>query len=271
MKLIREARMGPPKSFKTGAIVGTYPKPLLYLGFDQGGIDVIPSKAVVDSMLPNGPLIKPNCCYEDIEFVRPGFLEVKATKPITAIQYWDGFPLALTLDIKPTPSEMPINNFLSDFNKIAGSPRESFPWKTVCLDGCTGLTDAWLSWMAARNPGLLAKAWDWVPICVAKVRQACFSLNCLPCHSVVLLHSYLDKNETTGEVSEKPNLYGKEFRDEFFGLFSQCFYSVVAQDGKPKLWVSTKYPVKGIGPRWPLGLPQEINPDFQSIYGKELV
>jgi hypothetical protein len=44
MKYIREGRMGPPKSFKTGAVLGTYPKPLLCLEFDESGGDIIPSK-----------------------------------------------------------------------------------------------------------------------------------------------------------------------------------------------------------------------------------
>lgn len=44
MKQIREIRWGPPKSFKTGAVAGTYPKPLLYFGFEEAGLDVIPMR-----------------------------------------------------------------------------------------------------------------------------------------------------------------------------------------------------------------------------------
>jgi len=35
------------------------------------------------------------------------------------------------------------------------------------------------------------------------------------------------------------------------------------------VWTSDKLYVSGVGPRWPIGLPQECQPDFKSIYGKE--
>src|SRR6266576_6273881 len=40
-KYIREGRMGPPFSYKTGAVVETYPKPMLVLEFDPSGLDVV--------------------------------------------------------------------------------------------------------------------------------------------------------------------------------------------------------------------------------------
>lgn len=95
-------------------------------------------------------------------------------------------------------------------------------------------------------------------------------MTAMPLHVVVLLHSFIEKNELTGEITEKPNLYSQTLRDDFFGLFSQVFYSMKNMSGAPMVYVSDKYPVKGIGPRWPQGLPQENAPDFTSIYGKDL-
>lgn len=273
MKLIREARMGLPKSFKTGAVVGTYPKPMLYFGFDRGGVDVIPSKAVIASMQP--PLLKPNVSYEEIKFIKPGFLNEVALlpmdkqAPVTAVQYYEGIPLALTLDAKPTKAVMPFTNFIGDYNLLSG--RTELPWRTIVIDSLTGFTDIVLNWIAGFNESMLLDARQWASCAGGKVRQMCLSATSLPCHVVVLLHMYIDKNEQTSEIRAMPNVYSQALRDDFFGMFSQCFYSLKRMDGTPIICVSDRYPVAGIGPRWPLGLPQENSPDFQSIYGKELV
>src|SRR6187200_3299525 len=41
MKYIREGRFGAPKTFKTGSVVGTYPRPMLVIQFDPGGLEII--------------------------------------------------------------------------------------------------------------------------------------------------------------------------------------------------------------------------------------
>jgi hypothetical protein len=270
MKLIREARMGPPKSFKTGAVVGTYPTPMLYFGFDRGGLDVIPSRKSLET-LPEG-LIRSNVAYEDIEFVTPGKLasiDIANLKPVTALQYYEGIPLALTLDTRPTVAQMPFLNFVNDYNLLSG--RTELPWKTVVIDSLTGFTDIILNWIAATNSKMFEDARQWASVAGGKVRQMVLSSTSLPCHVVCLLHMFIDKNEQTGEIRALPNLYSQSLRDDFFGMFSQCFYADQKMNGTPVLYVSNKYPVTGIGPRWPIGLPQEVRPDFQSIYGKELL
>jgi hypothetical protein len=278
VKYIREARMGRPKTYKTGAVVGSYPKPMLYFGFDQGGLDVVPTKATLAAWNPNdtnfAQLIKPNVAYEDIKFIKPGFinsvtgLPADQQAPITAIQYYEGVPLGITLDTKPTAAMTPFSNFMNDYNALTTMP--VLPWRTILTDSLSGLTDVVLNWISYAQPGMMADARQWAGLAGGKIRQYCLSCTALPAHTVFLLHSNVDRNELTGEIREIPNLYSETLRGEFFRMFSQAFYSFKRLDGRPVIWVSDQYPVAGIGPRWPLGLPRECAPDFQSIYGKEL-
>src|SRR5580658_9439546 len=46
-KPIRELRMGPPKCWKTGGVLETYPLPLLCFQFDQDGSDVVTKRRVL--------------------------------------------------------------------------------------------------------------------------------------------------------------------------------------------------------------------------------
>lgn len=262
--------MGLPKTFKTGATVGTYPKPLLYLGFDRGGLDVIPSKGAVTT----DALVKMDCTYEDIVFIAPHELAAWALKPmfeqpkILAIDFCTEMIRELDLALKPSASSVQMTKFVDAYNVICRT--KVLPWKTIELDSVTGLTDAILSHISSASPAAMADARQWASMAGGKVRQTILSMTALQCHVVVLLHSFVEKNELTGTISEKPNVYSQTLRDDFFGLFSQVFYSTKTMAGKPIVWPSDKYPVAGIGPRWPQGLPQECNPDFTSIYGKDV-
>lgn len=265
--------MGRPKTFKTGGVVGTYPTPILYLGFDRGGVDIIPSKAALDSF--GSDLIKPRISYEEIKFIKPGGeLASWVNKPmeeqpkVLAIQFYEGTPLALTLDTKPSPSQAAFQNFVNDYNSL--TMKQVLPWKTIVLDSATGLTDTILNWISSFNPAAMTDARQWAGQAGGKVRQICLSMTSLPCHVVILLHSVTEQNDLTKEINEQPSLYSQTLRDDFFGMFSQVFYSTIDSTGKPKVWPSQRYPVKGIGCRWPVGLPSELAPDFNSIYGKEL-
>jgi len=270
LKLIREARMGRPKSFKTGAVVGTYPKPLLYLGFDRGGLDVIPTKGAKRGDKD----IQMDCCYEDITFVKPldiGTAMKQATIPkVTAIDFCASMPMVFQLDTKPAASQDQLKSFEQSYNMLVAN-QKTLPYKTIVVDSLTGYTDACLAFISSYNPNAMADPRQWASQAGGLCRKLALTITNMPCHIVVLLHSAIDKSELTGEINEQPNVYSQVLRDDFFGLFSQVFYAMKKQDGTPMIWVSDKYPVKGIGPRWPQGLAQEIAPDFASIYGKELV
>lgn len=125
-------------------------------------------------------------------------------------------------------------------------------------------------YIAQWNPGAMLDARQWAGMAGGMIRKLILTLNHMPCHTVCLLHSYIEKNELTNEIREQPNVYSQTLRDDIFGLFSQVFYSAMTSNNMPVIWPSSKYPVTGIGPRWPQGLPKECPPDFKSIYGKEL-
>jgi hypothetical protein len=270
MKYIREARMGLPKQFKTGAVVGSYPKPLLYLGFDRGGLDVIPNKGAQRATTD----FQMDVTYDEIKFIKPGDLTAQLAIPveqqpkIVAIDFTLLMDGAFTLDAGAAKCQAPMLEFQRAYNLIVAC--KALPFKTIVLDSVTGYTDACLSYISSANPNAMADARQWASQAGGLVRKIVLSMTCLPAHAVVLLHSFIDKNEITQEVREHPNVYGQMLRDDFFGMFSQVFYSTKNMSGQPIILPSDKYPVKGIGPRWPQGLPKECPPDFKSIYGKEL-
>lgn len=273
-KLIRECRMGRPKTFKTGAILGSYPKPILHLSFDQGGVDVIPKSTDV---ITTPGYIKPDVSYEEVTHLKPGQIGTTLATPfskIVSIDYTISETMAIDLALTPAKASQPFTNFVNDYETLRSfiggkkAQGQELPWKTVCFDGITGFEQIVLNHISSANPGALADARQWASMVGGKVRQAILSLTTWPCHVVVLMHSNLDVNELNKVISETPNVYSA-LRNDISGMFSQFFYSCVNFAGQPKIWTGAKDYVTGIGPRWPLGLPQECAPDFHSIYGKE--
>jgi hypothetical protein len=272
-KLIRELRWGPPKSLKTGAIAGTYPKPMLYLGFDVDGLSVIPSK----NAPKDAALIQFDVAFEDIVMCEPGKLSEWAKKPkseqpkILWVDYTKVRPRELTLDYCPLKSQEALQKFQNpgtgDYNQLVN--KTELPWETVVLDGVTGYMEVVLSHFSSANPGRMADARDWAFQVGQMVKRVMASMTMLPCHSVVLMHDEMEKHELSQQINVIPSVYGKELKQIVGGLFSQYFYSMKSQTGKPVVLMSDKMFVKGVGGRWPV-LQGEVAPDFKSIYGKEL-
>lgn len=265
--------MGAPKAFKTGAVVGTYPKPLLYLGFDRGGIDVIPPKA---NVLPAN-YIQPDVRYEEIERIKPGAIGALLARPeqpkVVAVDYTISETMSLSLDMMPGKATKPFNDFVADYNVLASfiNIQKRVPFATVVFDSITGYEDMILGHIASVNAAAMDDARKWASQVGGKVRQTILTMTTWPCHVVVLMHSALDTNEITNAVRETPSVFSKGLRSDISGLFSQFFYATKTMLGVPVVWTSDKMYVSGVGPRWPLGLPQECPPDFKSIYGKELL
>ncbi len=272
-KLIRELRWGPPKSFKTGAVAGTYPKPMLYLGFDVDGLSVIPSKLATK----NDQLVPFDVTFEDIVMCEPGKLSEWVKKPMSEqpkilwVDYTKVRPRELTTEFNPLKSQDAFNKFqqagTGDYNQLAN--KNELPWKTIVFDGVTGYMEVVLSAFSSINPGRMADARDWafqVGQCVKRVLAA---MTMLPCHTVALMHDEMEKHELSQQINIIPSVYGKEMKQIVGGLFSQYFYAMKAQSGKPVVLMSDKMFVKGVGGRWPV-IQGEVAPDFKTIYGKEL-
>lgn len=274
MKLIREGRMGPPKSFKTGAVVGTYPKPMLVLSFDEGGLDVIPSK----TMPRNNDLVQFDCVAEDIVWIKPTEITTALAKPeseqpkITAIDFCDSRVKQTDLAFKVTGNSEPYSMVMSVINALVTADgrttRSSLPWKTIVFDPVTGFSDIVLLLIAANQPNSLADARQWASMIGSKVQQVVGVLTSLPAHIVILMHSQYEKNELMGSIVELPSIYSG-YRDKIGAYLSQFLYATKTA-GKPVVWTTDQMFVRGIGCRWPQGLPPICAPDFRSIYGKEL-
>lgn len=270
MKFIRESRMGPPKSFKTGAIVGTYPKPLLYLGFDRGGLDVVPPKSVV---LPPD-YVKFDVRYEEIVHARADEMSKWLAAPeqprVLAFDFTVAGVTDLDMLFKPAAMSKPLQDFTSAYNTVSAHLRAGrpLPWKTVVFDSITGYEDIILNHISSFNPSAMGDARQWAGQTGAKVRATILSLTSWPCHVACILHTMIDKSELTGMIAELPSVFSAGLRNDINGLFSQVFYAT-KQNGKPVLWTTDQQLVRGIGPRFPAVIANVVAPDFASIYGKE--
>lgn len=270
--------MGKPKQFKTGAVVGTYPKPLLLFQFDREGVSIIPPR----SYIPQNGDIQMDSVYEDIVFEKTGTMDKILAKPeqpkITVLDYTNDMMMDLSLEYAPQKSQEAANKFQApgtgDYNKLTAWVRANqakpFPWRTIVFDSMTGYAEIIKSHLSQYNPNAMADARQWAYMVGEKTRQLCISATGMPCHVVFMFHtSSPEKTEETSQIDELPSAYGKGFRDIVGGLFSQYFYATKT-NGKPVIKNADHMFVKGIGSRWPAGLPKESAPDFNSIYGKEL-
>ncbi len=258
MKFIREGRFGPPFSWKTGA-AGTYPKPMLFFCHDSGGLDIITDYPIT--------WISP-CGYNPTETPKfePGSLAEACMKkpeelpPITAIDFSVLNRLPLETLYRPTPDKDTFEAVTESLNLIL----KLCPWKTFVYDHITGLSDCIYGHQAVKNAAELVDARKWAGKIGLKVDQIIKRACQFQCHTVFLFHSENVQNEDTKEAAERPMLYSK-LRDFVGARFSQFFYAYT--EGQ-KAYVRTQPHglIKGIGARWPLGLPAVCKADYKSIY-----
>jgi hypothetical protein len=254
-RFIREGRFGPPKSFKTGAVVGTYPRPLLVLSFDVGGTDIIREPI---TFIPHNELNAVCALPSD------------KISPLSVVDLSSLNNQALTSAYQPVPDTTTFPATISCVNALTNR----CPWKTVVIDTVTGLSDCIWGHQSATNAPALADPRKWAGNIGMKVKQVIDRTNQIQAHTVFIFHSEVIKDETTSAIGEQPMVYSK-LRDCIGGLFSQFFYAFtdVSTKGQPQAWVRTQ-PfglIKGIGVRWPADLPNVCGATFQAIYGKSNV
>ena len=246
-KLIREGRFGPPKSYKTGAVMSSYPRPILGITMKREEMDVI---------------------KEPVDWIEVADLAARCKttpKPVSAIACGNikTFDLLESYNIPADNTTWP--NLVKVVNTLLTA---GCPWKTVVIDNTTDLSTAILRHLSATNNGMLADARKWAPAISAKVEQIIEVCSKLPCHFIILMHEETEKNETTSQVSTTPALFAK-FRERVGGGLSQMFYQVI-EGGKPMVYTQSQGFVKGIGARWPSDLPAKVGPLFNDIYGKAI-
>lgn len=266
-KRICEGRFGPPKTFKTGAVVGTYPKPMLVFETDQGGMDIIPATN-------NGTrtdFIKLDVTQKDITYIT----DVAAFKvlqekpqaelpPITCYNLVDSRIQLITNDYRPQANSTTFPKITDAINALLSG---KCPWKTVVLDNTTSLSDAIYGHVAHVNMAAMGDPRKWAPFVGGKIKSIIVECIKLPCHFVVIMHEKTDKNEVTGEIKTEPMIYS-DYRQVVGGAVSSFFYQTKV-NGKPVIKTNDMGFIKGLGLRWP-ELPDECGVTFKDIYGKSV-
>ena len=245
--------MGPPLTYKTGAVVETYPKPMLVFEFDRGGLDIVKQ-----------PIIE--CEASTAQIVPYCTMERTALPPILAIDFSKTRTKELSLGYVKQDST-PLILFADVLNAVITN---GCPLKTVVVDPVTGLTDAVIGHIGMTNSKAMEDARRWAHMAGEKVSQTIGVVQGLPCHTVFIMHSTEDKNELTNEIKTLP-MIPSSLRERIQGLFSQFFYAVLEKGQPPKPFVLTQPEayVKAIGARWPNNLPAKCGATFQEIYGSE--
>lgn len=263
--------MGTTKVFKTGATAGSYPKPLLYLGFDDGGLDVIQSRSIPATP---GDIVL-DVTSEGIVYIKPGDLSTWLAKPkteqpkILAINFFGQRKNPLEQDLRiAVPDQQPFMDFVG-VTDLLFNKRTALPWATIELDSVTGFMNCILAFIASKNPAALLDARQWASQVGMKVKNTCACLTCMDAHIVVLIHSEFNKNELTGTITELPAVYSG-LRNDIGCYFSQFFYAL-KQGTKPMVSTVDYQFVRGLGMRWPTGLPAICGPTFKDLYGKEIL
>lgn len=261
-KFIREGRMGPPMSYKTGAVVGTYPRPLLHLGGDPHGIDIIPLAP------PKPSAYKMEVCQQHVTKLTPElFLSEKwcekprdQLSPITHVNFYNNnSPLSDVYGPRPDSKNFP------SFNLTGNALIAKCPWRTVVVDPVTQLSEIIYGHLAIMQPGQMADPRKWAASIGQKVMQTISSFNRIQAHVVFIMHCETKENETTNKVSTTPMIYSKS-REAVAGLFAQFLYAEV-RNSKPIVLTQPTGYCTGIGMRWPLGLPAECGAHFEDLYG----
>jgi hypothetical protein len=244
MKYIREARFGAPKCYKTGAILATYPKPMLVLMYDSGGHEI-------EKTIP-------------MDVVRTLPVEIKA--PITVLDLSFKATDDLSTDYTPAKDKDVFDFTVKTINQLR--KLTPFPFKTVVVDPVTELSNAIWRHQAVANSSALADPRKWAGNIGMKVQQIIDYIHSLPCNTVHIFHEEVNKDENTKQISRQPMVYSN-FRNFVGGKFTQFFHQYT--NGRDtKLHVKSFDIVEGIGCRWPdFGQSETCGVNFQDIYGKE--
>lgn len=263
MKNIHEARMGPPKSYKTGAVVKTYPKPMLVLQGDVGGMDIITPADLKVMQQESIHWLKDEAALKTaVEIPR------NAQPALSAYFFREEAPPDVTSDFGVIKDVKSHPKFAMALHTLLHSKQQPFPWKTVVLDPVTVLSEIALAHFGTVHAGKMEDARKWAGAVGSRVYIHLSHFNSLPCHTVAIFHSKEYRDELTQAITTEPIFYGQQ-RDMIGGLMSQFFYQNVEKEG-PVIWTHPMQLVKGIGMRWPDYLYEKktCKPDFDTIYGK---
>jgi hypothetical protein len=252
VKYIHEGRFGPPKTWKTGAVLNTYPTPIGYFGYDRGGHEIT---------------TRPFEVFSAAEFMSA--LDGKGDKKfIPEVNVCD-LAFHATLDLEPTYAPAKDADVFEKTIKIINKLRvmKQLPFKTLVWDPVTELSNAIWRHQAVNNQAALADARKWAGNIGLKVQQVIDFVNGFDCNTVFIFHTEVNKDELTQKTTEQPMVFSN-FRNVVGGKFSQFFYQeMIGRDVKVRHKPTGI--VNGIGTRWPFHATETTGPTFEDIYGKE--
>jgi hypothetical protein len=247
-QFIRELVFGPPKSGKTYGR-GSYPKPLLLLNTDPGGWQSIV-----------GPTLE---VIESEEFIKRMSAETETWPQVTVLDF-----SRREVKISPTQFATPDRSMMSEFITCVNKLYEFLPFKTVVMDGWSGLDSITIEFVLALNAKLSMEIQHWGQL-HKKKEEVISALLSLPCHVSVIAHEGWDRDEIIGSVRALPLGSGK-FQESMGKFFSQMLYStaIAGSDGKPKfvVYTSPKDLVKCVGMRWPQNRPVICENSWEALY-----
>lgn len=279
-KLIREGRFGPPGSFKTGATVGTYPRPLFVFSLDDQGLSIIKEPITYIPFPVLDPAGKFDLTPLQTVLKRP----LSEQPPITAIDFSGFNRCAMNEGYTPMPDPLSFKALVAAMNvfiaqpqlppeKPTDVPKLACPFKTLVFDNTTAANSFIMGHQSVLNPGALADARKWAPNASGKVKEYIQCMQRMNAHCITLMHSDTEQNELTKKVSTQPMIFAK-FKQLIAAIHTQFFYSFVETEAsKPRAYVYTQPPVQpaieGIRCNWPSNLPPKCGATFNEIYGKE--
>jgi hypothetical protein len=259
--------MGRPMTYKTGAIVGSYPLPMLVLSGDPHGLTIVPAEPPVKPSAFKMQVVSKDLKYVGLDELFSLSNASRETLPkVTIYPFSQGGSPQLSDLYQPTADSVSF----AHFNRVGNALIARCPWRTVLIDPITELQNIVFAHLAATQPGQLATPMKWAPSIGMKICNTLSTFHRLPAHLVAIFHtSKPDKDETTSRIEIEPVLFSEKARSTIGGLFAQVFGAEI-QGGKPVVLTQPQGYYTSIGCKWPHGLPAVCGADFDSIYGNSV-
>lgn len=255
---VRELRFGKPKKGKTKNVVESYPKPMLVLNFDMGGLDSVRSVPVT--------YVKRTALKELLAKKR------EELPPVVAIDCIYGASRRISSAIKEKWSGQIMQDTISDLNTIIFDT-PNMPFRSLVIDSLTGLNDAAIGFVGDLNSKLMEDPRNWGGAASAKIKEIVNAVNSSAIECVVFLaHEQTSTDEVT-EISETTPMVSGKYRQKIGADFSQFFYADTESSVDGKLnYIVRAIPtglVKSVGVRTSDTMPAKCGPRYKDIYGVE--
>lgn len=165
-------------------------------------------------------------------------------KVTSAAAFFKGTPQAEQIEYDNFSGKHAYMQFVKKFNELGVIPAEKFPFKTLVVDSITLLSASMMDEVMKQNPGSQRSKMDTtlVPnlkdyqIAISHFKDQIRKILSLKdrCNVVMTAHISTDKDETTGEITVQPLIWGKDLPAWLPMVFEEVYrcYGEL-KDGKP--------------------------------------